>query len=311
MKIVITGGAGFIGSHLVDYYLKSNNKIIVIDSLLTGSKKNIEHNFSNKNFVFIKDDICNITKIDNEFDVLMHFACPASPFDYLGHPLETMKVMSVGTYKMLEIARDHRAKFLLASTSEVYGDPLIHPQIEDYTGNVNMLSPRAVYDESKRFAETLVMTFKRVYDLKIGIIRIFNTYGERMRGHDGRVVPTLISEALKGNPLPIFGDGTQTRSFCYISDMVEGIDRAVQVDYPMPINLGNPEERTVLQLASLIKEICKSSSPFKFMPLPDSDPKQRKPDISKAQKLLNWSPNVPLEEGLKKIINWFREKDND
>ncbi|OGC39162.1 NAD-dependent dehydratase [candidate division WOR-3 bacterium RBG_13_43_14] len=308
MKIVITGGAGFIGSHLVDHYLESDYEIVVIDNLLTGSEKNLEHNLSNKNFEFIIADVCNVTQISSAFDILMHFACPASPFDFLEYPLETMKVMSVGTYNMLEIARNHQAKFILASTSEVYGDPLIHPQTEDYTGNVNMLSPRAVYDESKRFAETLVMTFNRKYKLKTGIVRIFNTYGERMRGHDGRVVPTLISEAIKAQPLPIFGDGTQTRSFCYISDMIEGIDRAMRIDYSLPINLGNPEEHTVLELAQLIKKLCKSNSPMKFMPLPDSDPKQRKPDISKAKELLDWSPQVQLEQGLIQIIKWFREK---
>jgi len=306
MRVVITGGAGFIGSHLVDYYLKAGNQVVVIDNLITGREENIAPHNGNKKLELIKQDVCVTRDILDDVDFVLHFACPASPFDYLKYPIETLRVMSVGTYNMLELATKKGAKFFLASTSEVYGDPETHPQKEEYFGNVNVVSPRAVYDEGKRFAETLTLTYHRKLHTKIGIVRIFNTYGARMHAGDGRVVPTFISEALKNNPLPIFGDGKQTRSFCYISDMVDAITKAVEVDYPRPINLGNPAEYTVLELADLVKRLCSSASEYRFHPLPDSDPKKRRPDISKAKRLLGWEPLISLEHGLEKTIEWFR-----
>lgn len=308
MKIVITGGAGFIGSHLVDYYINKGHTVNVIDNLITGREENIAQHIGKKQFVFMKKDVCEVSQIEGEIDVILHFACPASPFDYLQYPIETMSVMSTGTRNMLELARKKQGKFFLASTSEVYGDPEVHPQREDYFGNVNLLSPRAVYDEAKRFAETLTFSYHRKYDIKIGIVRIFNTYGERMRSGDGRVIPAFITEALENRPLPIFGDGSQTRSFCYIDDMVRGITRAVDLDYPLPLNLGNPTEYTILELAEMVKRLCGCTSGNRSLPLPDSDPKKRKPDISKAKELLDWQPEVNLEQGLKKVISWFMRR---
>jgi dTDP-glucose 4,6-dehydratase len=308
MRIVITGGAGFIGSHLVDYYIARGVDVLVIDNLITGKEENISTHFDNRRFMFRNKDVCSVKTIDGAIDAILHFACPASPFDYLKYPIETLQVMSVGTRRMLDIARVKHAKFFLASTSEVYGDPDVHPQKEEYCGNVNVLSPRAVYDEGKRFAETVTVAYHRKYNTSIGIIRIFNTYGERMRPADGRVIPTFISEALANRPLPIFGDGSQTRSFCYIKDMVQGIAKALEVDYHLPLNLGNPAEYTILQVADLVKKLCTSTSELQFMPLPDSDPKKRKPDISRAQSLLQWQPSVDLEQGLVQVIAWFRER---
>ncbi len=308
MRVVITGGAGFIGSHLVDYYMGQGSEVIVIDNLITGQEENIARHRDKQPFTFIKEDVCDMTEIDGDIDLILHFACPASPFDYLRYPLETLQVLSSGTHNMLELARTKKAKFFLASTSEVYGDPEVHPQNEGYFGNVNLLSPRAVYDEGKRFAEALAIGYHRKFDLNIGIVRIFNTYGERMRSGDGRVVPTFITEALKNKPLPIFGDGSQTRSFCYIDDMIEGIATAIQIDHPEPINLGNPAEFTILQLADIIKRLCESKSEYTYLPLPDSDPKKRRPDISKAKKLLDWEPKIGLEQGLTKVIAWFKRR---
>jgi dTDP-glucose 4,6-dehydratase len=310
MRVLITGGAGFVGSHLVDHYLRRGDEVIVIDNLITGREENIGQHIDNKKLKFIKQDVCDVTEVKGNVDLVLHFACPASPFEYQKYPIETLRVMSFGTYNMLELARIKNAKFLLASTSEVYGDPEVHPQKEDYFGNVNLLSPRAVYDEGKRFAETLTISYFRKFNLNIGIVRIFNTYGERMHSGDGRVIPSFISEALKNKPLPIFGDGSQTRSFCYISDMVNAITKAAQIDYPMPMNLGNPAEYTILQLADIVKRLCPSQSEYEFLPLPDSDPKKRKPDISKAKKLLGWEPKIGLEQGLKKVIEWFRRKND-
>lgn len=310
MRVLITGGAGFIGSHLVDHYLRCGDEVIVIDNLITGKQENIDCHIGKKQLKFIKQDVCDVAEVKGNIDLILHFACPASPFDYQKYPIETLRVMSFGTYNMLEIARTKDAKFLLASTSEVYGDPEVHPQKENYFGNVNLLSPRAVYDEGKRFAETLTVSFFRKFNLKIGIVRIFNTYGERMHSGDGRVIPTFVSEALKNEPLPIFGDGSQTRSFCYITDMVNAITKIVQVDYPMPVNLGNPTEYTIMQLAEIVKRLCKSKSEYKFLSLPDSDPKKRKPDISKAKEVLAWEPTIGLEQGLKKVIEWFRRKND-
>jgi len=311
MRIVITGGAGFIGSHLVDHYLARGVDVVVIDNLITGREENISAHRNNRRFTFMNEDVCRVRTIDGSIDAILHFACPASPFDYLKYPLETLQVMSVGTRQMLDIARAKNAKFFLASTSEVYGDPDVHPQKEEYYGNVNVLSPRAVYDEGKRFAETVTIAYHRKYNTNIGIIRIFNTYGERMRSADGRVIPTFISEALANRRLPIFGDGSQTRSFCYIEDMVQGVTKAVEIDYPLPINLGNPAEYTVLQVADIIRKLCKSASELQYMPLPDSDPKKRKPDIARAQSLLQWQPSVSLEQGLVKVIAWFKERRRD
>ncbi len=306
MRIIITGGAGFIGSHLVDHYINKGNHVVVIDNLITGCEENIKQHHGNKNFTFIKDDVCNVHTINGTIDAILHFACPASPFDYLKYPLETLRVMSIGTQRMIDLASVKNAKFFLASTSEVYGDPEVHPQDEEYFGNVNLLSTRAVYDEGKRFAETLTMSYHRKHNIRIGIIRIFNTYGERMRSADGRVIPAFITEALQNKPLPIFGDGSQTRSFCYIGDMVNGITKAVAVDYPAPINLGNPVEYTILQVADIVRKLCNSTSELKFMPLPDSDPKKRKPDISRAKEVLDWQPSISLERGLVKVIAWFK-----
>ncbi len=308
MRILITGGAGFIGSHLVDYYLKNGDEVIVIDNLLTGLEKNIHQHYKKDEFTFINKDVCNISDFEGSLDLILHLACPASPFDYLKYPIETLRVLSFGTYNMLELAHTKKATFLLASTSEVYGDPEVHPQKEEYFGNVSLMSTRAVYDEGKRFAETLTISYHRKYNLGVRIVRIFNTYGERMRSGDGRVVPTFISNALSNEPLPIFGDGSQTRSFCYIEDMVKGIVRAAQIDYTMPINLGNPVEYTILQLADIVKRLCASKSEYKFSPLPEADPKKRKPDISKAKDVLNWRPEINLEEGLKKTIEWMRRQ---
>jgi dTDP-glucose 4,6-dehydratase len=306
MRILITGGAGFIGSHLVDHYLEKGYQVVVIDNLITGKRENISRHANDHSLEFIEKDVCAINGISGDIDHVLHFACPASPFDYLKYPVQTLRVMSVGTQNMIELAKEKGAKFFLASTSEVYGDPDVHPQNEEYAGNVNLLSPRAVYDEGKRFAEVLTQTYHREYQIKTGIIRIFNTYGERMRAGDGRVVPSFISEALKNNPLPIFGDGKQTRSFCYISDMIRAIAKAVEIDHPGPINIGNPVEYTILELAELVKKLCGSTSEYKFMPLPDSDPKKRRPDISRAKDLLDWEPAIDLEQGLQKVIEWFR-----
>jgi dTDP-glucose 4,6-dehydratase len=308
MRVLITGGAGFIGSHLVDYYLNTENEIVVIDSLITGSEENIAQHLEKKGIQFIKQDICNVSDVDGHIDLILHFASPASPFDYLRYPIKTMKTASLGTTNMLELARKKSAKFLLASTSEVYGDPMVHPQKEEYWGNVNPVGPRSVYDEGKRFAEAITIAYHRKYKVSTNIIRIFNTYGERMREGDGRVIPTFVNQALKNEPLSVFGDGKQTRSFCYISDMVDGIVRAAQTVHVMPINLGNPKEYTILELADIIKKLCPSTSDLKFLPIPEDDPKRRKPDISKAIELLKWQPKTSLEQGLKNVIDRFRRK---
>lgn len=308
MKILITGGAGFIGSHLVDYYLAKGDEVIVVDNLITGQEKNIKHHSGDKKFKFLNTDVCSLGRIDMSIDFIFHLASPASPFDYLKYPIETMQTASVGTINMLELALNKKAKFILASTSEVYGDPLVHPQKEDYWGNVNPIGLRSVYDEGKRFAEAITMAYHRKYNLEIGIVRIFNTYGERMRSGDGRVIPTFINQALKNEPMTIFGDGNQTRSFCYISDLIRGIVELTRTDYSMPVNLGNPIEFTVIELAQKIKKLCNSKSPFVFQTLPEDDPHRRKPDITRAKELLKWEPEVDLETGLIKLIEWFKNK---
>jgi dTDP-glucose 4,6-dehydratase len=306
VRIVITGGAGFIGSHLVDHYVAKDDDVVIIDNLITGRARNIADALKTARCTMIQEDVCSIRKLDGPVDHILHFACPASPFDYLKYPIETLHVMSYGTDNMLELARSKQSTFLLASTSEVYGDPIVHPQTEDYTGNVNILSTRAVYDEGKRFAEALTLAYHRIHSVPTRIVRIFNTYGERMRAGDGRVIPAMITAALRNEPLPIFGDGKQTRSFCYITDMVRAIAAAVESDYSLPINLGNPYEYTILDLAALIKRMCKSTSAFTFHPLPESDPKKRKPDIQKAKEVLNWQPAIDIETGLQNVIDWFR-----
>jgi dTDP-glucose 4,6-dehydratase len=310
VRILITGGAGFIGSHLVDHYIASGDSVVVVDNLITGQKENIVHHLSRDCMIFVEKDVCTIENVEGPIDLIMHFACPASPFDYLKYPIETLEVMSTGTENMLKLACAKKARFLLASTSEVYGDPEVHPQQEDYSGNVNIMSKRAVYDEGKRFAETLTMSYWRTYRLNTGIVRIFNTYGERMRTGDGRVVPTFISKALRNQPLPIFGDGSQTRSFCYISDMVKAIAKAAEIDYQLPIKLGKPVEYSVFNFADIVRRVCESRSELQFCPLPESDPKKRRPDISKARQLLGWSPEVDLETGLHHVVQWFRRKND-
>lgn len=306
MRLLITGGAGFIGSHLVDHYIGQGDEVIVVDSLITGREDNIRSHHGADRFTFIKEDICELSDVDAELDLILHFASPASPIDYLKYPIETMRTASLGSYNLLEIAKRKQAKFLLASTSEIYGDPEQHPQMEEYWGNVNPIGPRAVYDEGKRFAEALTAAYNRKYGVNTFIVRIFNTYGRRMRADDGRVIPTFVNQALKNEPLTVFGDGAQTRSFCYIRDMVDGITRAAQTDYTNPVNLGNPKEYTILEVADMIKKHCVSNSKVEFLSLPENDPKRRKPNISRAKEILDWEPKVDLDTGLKHVIDWFR-----
>jgi dTDP-glucose 4,6-dehydratase len=303
---LVTGGAGFLGSHLTDKLLSEGHKVIGIDSLLTGNTRNIEHLAGNANYSFIKQDVTEYLYIPGEIDFIFHFASPASPIDYLELPIQTLKVGSLGTHKTLGLAKAKKAKFLLASTSECYGDPLVHPQKEDYWGNVNPIGPRGVYDEAKRFAEAMTMAYHRTHGVDTHIVRIFNTYGPRMRLRDGRVVPAFVSQALKGEPLTVFGDGGQTRSFCYVSDLIEGIYRLSQADFHEPVNIGNPNEMTIKQFAEEIIKATGSKSSIDYRPLPVDDPKQRKPDITRAKKLLKWEPQVALAEGLTKTIDYFK-----
>ena len=305
MKILLTGGAGFIGSHLCDFLLEKGHYVICVDNLLTGDIKNIKHNLQNKRFEFIKHDVTKPLKISGKIDYILHFASPASPVDYMNYPLETLDVGSLGTKNLLELARKKKAKFLLASTSEVYGDPNVSPQSEEYFGNVNPIGPRSVYDEAKRFAEALTSAYVREKLVDARIVRIFNTYGPRMGLDDGRVVPNFIKQALTGQPLTIYGDGSQTRSFCYVSDMVSGIYKLMHAKTAGPINIGNPKELKVNEFANVILKLTGSRSKIAYKPLPQDDPKQRMPDISKAKKELDWEPKVGLEEGIKKTIEWF------
>ncbi|MFN3414435.1 MAG: UDP-glucuronic acid decarboxylase family protein, partial [Thermoanaerobaculum sp.] len=301
-RAVVTGGAGFLGSHLCERLLLEGMEVVCIDNLLTGSLSNVEHLFGVDGFTFIKYDVTNYIHVPGPVDFVLHFASPASPIDYLELPIQTLKVGSLGTHKALGLAKAKGARFLLASTSEVYGDPLVHPQPESYWGNVNPVGPRGVYDEAKRFAEAMTMAYHRYHRLETRIVRIFNTYGPRMRRNDGRVVPAFICQALAGEPLTVFGDGSQTRSFCYVDDLIEGVVRVLFSEITEPINLGNPQEMTVLQFAQVIKELTGSSSPIEFRPLPVDDPKRRRPDISKAADVLGWKPTTPLEQGLKATI---------
>lgn len=308
MKYVITGGAGFIGSHLTDRLLKEGHGVVVIDNLLTGNLNNIAQHQSNPRFEFIHHNVSNHIHVIGDIDWVVHFASPASPVDYLHLSIETLKVNSLGTHNTLGLARTKDAKYLLASTSEVYGDPEVHPQPETYWGNVNPIGPRGVYDEAKRFAEAITMAYNNKHELDTRIARIFNCYGPRLRINDGRVVSNFISQALNDKPLTVYGDGSQTRSFQHVSDLVEGIIRLMKVDYHEPLNLGNPEEKTVLQLAQIIKELTNSNSEIIQKPLPIDDPKRRLPDISLAKKLLQWSPKKDLVEGLTETISWYRQQ---
>lgn len=306
-RTLITGGAGFIGSHLTEYFLEKGHEVISMDNLLTGDVENFAHIHS-ENFRFIKHDVTNYIHINGEIDYILHFASPASPIDYLEHPIQTLKVGSLGTHKALGLAKAKNAVFLLASTSETYGDPLVHPQKEDYWGNVNPIGPRGVYDEAKRFAEAMSMAYHRFHQVETRIVRIFNTFGPRMRVRDGRAVPNFISQALRGEDLTVYGDGSQTRSFCYVSDLVEGIFRLLMSGETEPVNIGNPCEMTILDMAQKIIETTKSRSRIVFKPLPLDDPKVRQPDIGRARKKLNWEPKVSLEEGLDKTIDYFIKK---
>jgi dTDP-glucose 4,6-dehydratase len=312
MRVLITGGAGFLGSHLCDYFLSKGHDVIAMDDLITGTTANIEHLAGHERFLFIKHDVTNYIYVDGPLDAVLHFASPASPIDYLELPIQTLKVGALGTHKALGLAKTKGARFLLASTSEVYGDPLIHPQKEDYWGNVNPIGPRGVYDEAKRFAEAMTMAYHRHHSVDTRIVRIFNTFGPRMRLNDGRVVPNFIAQALRGKPLTVYGDGTQTRSFCYVSDTIEGIYRLLLCDETDPVNIGNPREMTILEFARKIIELTGSSSQITFVHPEDvrikDDPKVRQPDISKARRVLGWEPKTSLEKGLETTIAWFQDR---
>ena len=305
---VVTGGAGFLGSHLVDLLLRRGHRVIALDNFVTGSIENIDHLGGHPDFKFIEQDVTEFIFLHQSVDYVWHFASPASPIDYLELPIQTLKVGSLGTHKALGLAKHKGARFLLASTSEIYGDPLVHPQTEDYWGNVNTIGPRGCYDESKRFAEAMTMAYHREHGVETRIVRIFNTYGPRMRLNDGRVVPTFLWQALNNRPITVFGEGKQTRSFCYCSDLIEGIYRLMMSTRAEPVNIGNPQERTMADFAQEIIRLTGSKSKIIFKPLPQDDPKQRKPDITRARKWLRWEPQVSLMEGLKKTIGWFEQK---
>jgi dTDP-glucose 4,6-dehydratase len=308
MRILITGGAGFIGSHLCDLFLAEGHEVIAIDNLITGSIKNIEHLAGDERFRFIKQDVTEYLYIDGPLDAVLHFASPASPKSYIDYPIQTLKVGGLGSHKALGLARAKGALFLLASTSEIYGEPLVHPQREDYWGNVNSVGPRGVYDEAKRFAEAITMAYHRYHGVETRIARIFNTYGERMQLDDGRVVPNFVGQALRGEPLTVHGDGTQTRSFCHVSDLIDGIHKLLLSDEVEPVNLGNPREITILEFARKINEITGNRAGIVYKPRPPDDPSRRCPDISKAGQILGWEPRVGLEEGLERTIAWFRKQ---
>jgi dTDP-glucose 4,6-dehydratase len=306
MRILVTGGAGFLGSHLCDRLLQEGHEVIAMDNLLTGNPRNLAHLQDEKRFRFVRHNVAQYIYVDGPLDAVLHFASPASPIDYLELPIQTLKVGSLGTHNALGVALAKKARFLLASTSEVYGDPLVHPQPETYWGNVNPIGPRGVYDEAKRFGEAITMAYQRARGVDTRIVRIFNTYGERMRPRDGRVVPALICQALAGEPMTVFGDGSQTRSFCYVSDLVDGIYRLLLSDVPDPVNIGNPAELSVLDFAKTIQKLTRTRSEIEFRPLPVDDPKVRQPDITKARARLQWEPKVKLEEGLARTIEYFR-----
>ncbi|MBL8694600.1 MAG: SDR family oxidoreductase [Planctomycetes bacterium] len=307
-RALVTGGAGFLGSHLCEALLARGYEVIAMDSLLTGDVRNIEHLIGRPGFQFVKYDVTNHVHVPGKLDAILHFASPASPVDYLELPIQTLKVGSLGTHKTLGLAKEKKARYLLASTSEVYGDPLVHPQTEDYWGNVNPIGPRGVYDEAKRFAEAMTMAYHRTHGVETRIVRIFNTYGPRMRLRDGRALPMFLTQALRGEDVTVYGDGTQTRSFCYVSDLIEGIIRLLESNETLPVNIGNPTEMTIEEFAREIVKRTGSRSKVVYRPLPKDDPKQRRPDITKARTLLGWEPKVALGDGLEKTIEWFRPR---
>jgi dTDP-glucose 4,6-dehydratase len=309
VRVLVTGGAGFIGSHLCEFLLAQGCEVVCMDNLVTGSVDNIAH-LQGRRFVFIPHDVTNPIAVDGPLDYVLHFASPASPIDYLELPIQTLKVGALGTHKALGLAKARRSRFLLASTSEVYGDPLVHPQPEEYWGNVNPVGPRGVYDEAKRFAEAMTMAYHRVHQLDTRIVRIFNTYGPRMRLTDGRAIPTFIGQALAERPLTVYGDGSQTRSFTYIADLVDGIWKLMHAAVNDPVNLGNPREMTLLELAKQILRLSGSHSEIVFGPLPVDDPKVRQPDIGRARRLLGWEPTVDVEDGLRRTIEWYRRAED-
>jgi len=307
-KILITGGCGFIGSHLCKKFLERGYSVICVDNLITGSQENIKEFLTSSNFKFINHDVSQPLYLSEEIDWVFHFASIASPLYYLKYPIKTLKAGILGTYNCLGIAKEKKAKFFLASTSEVYGDPQVHPQTEEYNGNVNIVGMRSCYDESKRISESLVYAYMRKHNLDVRVVRIFNTYGPKMRLDDGRVISNFIRQALKGEDLTVYGEGKQTRSFCYIDDLIEGILKMMEADYKMPLNLGNPQEIKIIDLANLVLKLTNSKSKIKFLPLLENDPKRRCPDIKKAKSILNWQPKVFLEEGLKKTIEYFKKR---
>jgi len=307
-RVLITGGAGFLGSHLCDRFVAEGYHVIAMDNLLTGSIQNIEHLFKLPNFEFHHHDVSKFVHVTGNLDYILHFASPASPIDYLKMPIQTLKVGSLGTHHLCGLAKEKKARMLIASTSEVYGDPLVHPQNEEYWGNVNPIGPRGVYDEAKRFQEAITMAYHNFHGLETRIVRIFNTYGPRMRLNDGRALPAFMGQALKGEDITVFGDGSQTRSFCYVSDLVEGIYRLLLSDYHMPVNLGNPNEISLKDFAEEIQRLIGTDSKIVYLPLPQDDPKQRQPDITKARTILGWEPKVERSEGLKITLDYFKEK---
>ncbi len=307
-RYVITGGAGFLGSHLCEKILSVGDKVICLDNLITGDMRNIEHLFGHERFSFVHHDVTEYIHVAGKVDAILHFASPASPVDYLNFPIQTLKVGSLGTHKALGLAKDKKALLLLASTSEVYGDPKIHPQREDYWGNVNPVGPRGVYDEAKRFAEAMTMAYQRFHHVETRIVRIFNTYGPRMRLKDGRALPTFMSQAMEGEDITVYGDGSQTRSFCYVDDLIDGIYRLIHSQERHPVNIGNPSEITILEFARRVLEITGSSSKIVHRPLPEDDPKVRQPDISRAKEILGWEPRVDLTEGLTRTLEYFMKR---
>ena len=305
-RILITGAAGFLGSHLCDRFIKEGYFVLGMDNLITGDLKNIEHLFKLKEFEFYNHDVSKFVTVAGDLDYILHFASPASPIDYLKIPIQTLKVSSLGTHNLLGLAKAKSSRILVASTSEVYGDPLVHPQPEDYWGNVNPIGPRGVYDEAKRFQEAITMAYHTYHGLETRIVRIFNTYGPRMRLNDGRVLPAFIGQALRGEDLTVFGNGSQTRSFCYVDDLIEGIFRLLLSDYHMPVNIGNPDEISIVEFAEEIIKLTGTKQKIITHPLPQDDPKQRQPDISRARKILNWEPKIGRAEGLKKTYDYFK-----
>ncbi len=308
MRAVVTGGAGFLGSHLCDAMIARGWSIVCVDSLLTGAEENIQHLANDSRFAFVRHDVCESLDIREPVDAVLHFASPASPDDYLKFPIETLEVGSLGTFRALDLARSKRARFLMASTSECYGDPEVSPQPEAYWGHVNSVGPRSVYDEAKRFSEAVTMAYHRKHGVDTRIVRIFNTYGPRMRLNDGRALPNFLYQALSGQPITVYGDGKQTRSFCYVSDLIDGILRLLDSDEHLPVNIGNPHEITILEFAERIRTLTRGQAAFLFRPLPQDDPKRRQPDITKARKLLDWEPKVTLDEGLRLTLDYFQKK---